>query len=121
MVTINDEEILIMGGLKINTSNSSSSKKFEIENKIMSFNTRKSTFKYLKQLPFKKKLSQVVYNGEGKLFFFVLDQGKNNKYPQIFEYNLNKNYPKYNRFLRLRARVQREGKTQWQGEELQPC
>ena len=87
---INDKEILILGGLKFNQNRSSShSKKFEIESKVMvlnvdqlSNNSKKNVHKmvkYLKPLPFKKKLSQVRYNGEGKLFCFVMD--KNDQLP----------------------------------------
>jgi N-acetylneuraminic acid mutarotase len=42
-VPVGKEEILIVGGLKPNSSGASA-KKFEIESKLVSFNTRKETF-----------------------------------------------------------------------------
>jgi hypothetical protein len=104
-IPINLEEILVLGGLKHNSSEASK-KKFEIENKLLSFNTRKESFRDLKPLPFKKKLSHVVNNCEGKLFCYVIE--KNFQLPNVFTYNLNKTYPYYDRFAYAREKEIRE-------------
>lgn len=60
----------------------------------------------MKPLPFKKKISHIVNNGEGKLFCYVIE--KNYQLPHILIYNLNKNYPYYDRFAYHREKFIRE-------------
>ena len=54
------------------------------------------SFAHLKPLPFTKKLSNIVYSGNGKIFCYITH--RNFEYPQILLYNLNKIYPEFDRY-----------------------
>jgi len=53
-------------------------------------------WKDLKPLPFKKKLSQVVYNNHGKFFCFVLESNK--ELPQLFVYDIRKIFAQFSKY-----------------------
>ncbi len=53
-------------------------------------------WKELKPLPFKKKLSNVVYNNHGKFFCFVLESNK--ELPQLFVYDVRKVFPQFSKY-----------------------
>ena len=53
-------------------------------------------WKDLKPLPFKKKLSNVVYNNHGKFFCFVLESNK--ELPQLFVYDVRKVFPQFSKY-----------------------
>jgi len=48
-------------------------------------------------LPFSKKLSNIVYDGNGKIFCYITVH-RNVNYPQIMLYNLDKVYPEFDRY-----------------------
>lgn len=93
--SVNKNEIIILGGMRP-TNSTVASKRFVIENTVYSFNAKKYSFAHLKPLPFTKKLSNVVYNGNGKIFCYIIH--RNYWYPQILMYNLNKIYPEFDRY-----------------------
>lgn len=70
-----------------------STKVFELNDQVIVLKTakRKMAWKDLKPLPFKKKLSNVVYNNHGKFFCFVLESNK--ELPQLFVYDVRKVFP----------------------------
>ena len=72
---LSENEIFICGGLKP-VAGENQRKKFEIESRVLCYNTKKKAFSSLKPLPFKKKLSNVIFNESGKIFCFVIE--KNN-------------------------------------------
>ena len=57
--SINKHEIIILGGMKPSSS-LISHKRFEVDNTVYWFNSKKYSFSHLKPLPFTKKLSNVV-------------------------------------------------------------
>lgn len=72
------------------------SKRFVVENTVYCFNSKKYSFAHLKPLPFSKKLSNIVYNGNGKIFCYI--SNRNHEHPQILIYNLDKIYPEFDRY-----------------------
>lgn len=84
-----------MGGMRPLTS-TITNKRFVVDNSVYCFNSKKFSFAHLKPLPFSKKLSNVVYTGNGKLFCYIIN--RNNEHPQILIYNLNKIYPEFDRY-----------------------
>lgn len=71
-------------------------KRFAIDNSVFCFNSKKFSFAHLKPLPFTKKLANVVYYGSGKIFCYI--SYRNNEFPQIMMYNLNRIYPEFDRY-----------------------
>lgn len=65
--SVNKNEIIIMGGMKP-SSNRMTSKRFTLDNSVYCFNSKKYSFAHLKSLPFTKKISNVVYDSNGKVF-----------------------------------------------------
>ncbi|CAI2362087.1 unnamed protein product [Moneuplotes crassus] len=99
--SVNAHEIVILGGMRPVTS-STSSKRFVVENTVYCFNTKKYSFLHLKSLPFSKKLSNISYEGNGKIFLYIMH--RHYEYPQIIMYNLNKIYPEFDRYAFTREK-----------------
>ena len=94
--SFNAEYIVLLGGmLKKDEAYvpRESTKTFELNDQVivLKTNKRKMAWKDLKPLPFKKKLSNVVYNNHGKFFCFVLESNK--ELPQLFVYDVRKVFP----------------------------
>ena len=79
--SLNPENIVIMGGMKRKNEDylpKESKKSFELENRIWVLKTTNFKWKELKPFPFKKKLSNVVYNDYGKFFCFIIESNATN-------------------------------------------
>lgn len=88
-----------------------STKIFELNDQVIVLKTakKKMAWKDLKPLPFKKKLSNVVYNNHGKFFCFVLESNK--ELPQLFVYDVRKVFPQFSKYAENEYR---------QNEQIQP-
>lgn len=99
--SFNPEYIVLLGGmLKKDEAYvpRESTKTFELNDQVivLKTNKRKMAWKDLKPLPFKKKLSNVVYNNHGKFFCFVLESNK--ELPQLFVYDVRKVFPQFSKY-----------------------
>ena len=110
--SVNQNEIIILGGMRPTTS-STASKRFVVENTVYWFNTKKYSFAHLKSLPFTKKLSNISYDGNGKIFWYITH--RNYELPQILLYNLNKIYPEFDRYAFNREK-ERWSKAKYKGK-----
>lgn len=102
-----------------------STKMFELNDQVIVLKTskRKMVWKDLKPLPFKKKLSNVVYNNHGKFFCFVLESNK--ELPQLFVYDVRKIFPQFSKYAenehKLSEQVQTIRGKHIQAQNLQPA
>ena len=92
-----ENEILLCGGLLPGVGGGPR-QELEVETRVLSFNTEKREIATLRPLPFKKKLSHVVFNTNGKLFCLVVE--KNKELPKLFVYNVRSEYPQFDAFER---------------------
>ena len=99
--SFNEQYIVLLGGM-IKKEEAyvprESTKIFELNDQVIVLKTskRKMAWKDLKPLPFKKKLSNVVYNNHGKFFCFVLESNK--ELPQLFVYDVRKVFPQFSKY-----------------------
>jgi len=100
--SVNNNEIIIMGGMRP-TQSTVTGKRFVVENSVYWFNSKKYSFSHLKPLPFSKKLSNIVYDGNGKIFCYITVH-QNSAFPQIMLYNLNKIYPEFDRYAFIKEK-----------------
>ena len=92
--SLNPEHIVIMGGMKRKNEEfvpKETKKSFELENRVFVLKTSNFKWKELKPFPFKKKLSNVVYNDYGKFFCFIIES--NRELPHIFVYDVRSSFP----------------------------
>ena len=99
--SFNPDHIVILGGMVKKDEAympRETSKIFELNDQVTVLKTKKRqmTWRDLKPLPFKKKLSNVVYNNHGKFFCFVLESNK--ELPQLFVYDVRKVFPQFNKY-----------------------
>lgn len=78
---INEDAIIVLGGVKKKTLNYNPNskdpkKEFETESRVHVFKPSKLKFKELKPFPFRKKISNVLYNDNGKLFCFIIESNR---------------------------------------------
>ncbi len=91
---LSSEYVLIMGGMKKKQEEfvpKESRKMFEIESRVFALKTTTSKWKELKPFPFKKKFGNIVYNGFGKFFCFIIENNK--ELPQLFVYDIRSCFP----------------------------
>ena len=77
--SLNPEHIVIMGGMKRKNEDFSvreQRKVYELENRVFVLKTNNFKWKELKAFPFKKKLSNVMYNDYGKFFCFIIESNR---------------------------------------------
>jgi hypothetical protein len=77
--SVNNEYIIIMGGMKKKQEDNipkESKKIYELDSRVFAFKTSNMKWKDLKPFPFKKKFAQITYNGFGKFFCNVLEDTK---------------------------------------------
>ena len=76
-------------------------KTFEISNNVyvmnISQNNTKFKWKRLAPFPFKKKIGNIVYNGYGKFFCFIIENN-NRELPQLIVYDVRKIFPQFDRY-----------------------
>ena len=53
--------------------------------------------KHLTPFPFKKKIGNIVHNGYGKFFCFVIEN-HNRELPQLVVYDVRKVFPEFDRY-----------------------
>ena len=116
--SLNPENIVVMGGLKRKHEEfmpSESRKTFELENRVFVLKTNNFKWKDLKPFPFKKKLSNVVYNDFGKFFCFIIES--NRELPQIFVYDVRTSFPQFDKYWQS-EKNQREGLKKIKGKDI---
>ena len=79
--SFNPDYIVLLGGMVRKEDSfipKESTKVFELNDQVwvLKTNKNKMAWKDLKPFPFKKKLSNVVYNNHGKFFCYVLESNK---------------------------------------------
>jgi len=107
--SINDESIVVsdilihlqqvLGGIKRKDSEQmpkDARKVFALENRVAVLRVKSEKWKELKPLPFRKKISNVVHNGNGRLFCFVVEN--NRELPQLFVYDVRTSFPQYDKY-----------------------
>ena len=90
----------------------SAEKVYEIQNKVYimktnSNNHQKFKWKQLTPFPFKKKVSNIVYNGFGKFFCFVAEN-TSRELPQIVVYDVRKVFPQFDRYHKQQEEINDE-------------
>ena len=117
--SLNDNHIIILGGMKKKNMEfvpKDSRKMYEIDNHVYVLKTEKLKFKSIRSLPFKKKLSNVVHNGNGKFFCFIVEN--NRELPQLFVYDLKQCYPEFDRYW-AHERKQKDAGRRIKGKDIQ--
>ena len=76
-------------------------KTFEINSNVyvmnISHNDTKFKWKRLAPFPFKKKIGNIVYNGYGKFFCFIIENN-NRELPQLVVYDVRKIFPQFDKY-----------------------
>lgn len=106
--SFNPDYIVILGGMVRKEDSfvpKESTKVFELNDQvwILKTNKNKMAWKDLKPFPFKKKLSNVVYNNHGKFFCYVLESNK--ELPQLFVYDVRRCFPQFNKYSEYEAEL----------------
>ncbi|CDW86358.1 kelch motif family protein [Stylonychia lemnae] len=116
--SLNKDYILIMGGMKKKQEDfipKESKKIYEIESRVFALKTSNSKWKDLKPFPFKKKFGNIVYNGFGKFFCFVIENNK--ELPQLFVYDVRNCFPQFDKYWE-NEKNQREGLQKIKGKDI---
>ena len=98
---INEDAIIVLGGVKRKTltfvnPNREAKKEYETESKVHIFKPSKLKWKELKAFPFRKKISNILYNDNGKLFCFIIES--NRELPQLFVYDIRTSFPQFDKY-----------------------
>eukprot|EP00347_Sterkiella_histriomuscorum_P013856 403363103 len=116
--SLNKDYIIIMGGMKKKQEEyvpKESRKTFEIESRVFALKTSNSKWKDLKPFPFKKKFGNIVYNGFGKFFCFVIENNK--ELPQLFVYDVRNCFPQFDKYWE-NEKNQKEGLQKIKGKDI---
>lgn len=62
-------------------------------------NNSRFKVKQLTPFPFKKKIGNIIYNGFGKFFCFVIENN-NRELPQLVVYDVRKIFPEFEKYHR---------------------
>ena len=115
---INNEYIMIMGGMKKKQEEflpKDTKKLYELENRVFAFKASNFKWKDLKPFPFKKKFGNIVYNGFGKFFCFVIENNK--QLPELFVYDVRNCFPQFDKYWE-NEKNQREGLQKIKGKDI---
>ena len=115
---LNSDYIIIMGGMKKKPEEylpKESKKLYELENRVFAFKTSNFKWKDLKPFPFKKKFGNIVYNGFGKFFCFVIENNK--ELPELFVYDVRNCFPQFDKYWE-NEKNQREGLQKIKGKDI---
>ena len=81
-------------------------KSFEVESKVFVFKVEEGALMEITPFPFKKRISQVSYNQNGKLFCQIVESSR--EMPTLFVYDVKKSFPLFDRHWAHENRVRNE-------------